>query len=228
MKFETTLFAKKTYDLSRDQVKIIKKYVDDMFDKSFIKSNSFEYATSILIIQKLENNLKICVDYKILNVLIIKNKNAFSLMKKTLIKLCSIKMYSKFDIIIAFNEIRIKKENEKKTTFSTRYELFEYVIISFELFNISEIFQAFINVTLKEYFDDFYSKYIDDVIVYNDIKNDHMNHVFKILIKLKKAKLYLNIDKFEFFVISIKYFKLIITTNEIEINFKKMNIDVTK
>ena len=149
-------------------------------------------------------------------------------MKKTLIKLCSIKMYSKFDIIIAFNEIRIKKENEKKTTFSTRYELFEYVIISFELFNISEIFQAFINVTLKEYFDDFYSKYIDDVIVYNDIKNDHMNHVFKILIKLKKAKLYLNIDKFEFFVISIKYFKLIITTNEIEINFKKMNIDVTK
>ena len=224
LKFETTSFAKKTYDLSRDQVKIIKKYVDDMLDKNFIKSSSFEYATSILIMKKLEDDLKVCVDYRVLNVLTIKNRNALSLIRKTLIRLCSTKMYSKFDIITAFNEVRIKKEDEKKTAFLIRYELFEYVIMSFELCNVSEIFQAFINVTLREYFDDFCSKYVDDVIVYSDIKDDHVNHVFKILIKLKKAKLYLNIDKFEFFVTSIKYLELIITTDEVKMNLKKMNV----
>ena len=105
-----------------------------------------------------------------------------------------------------------------------RYELFEYVIMFFELCNVSKTFQTFINVTLKKYFDDFCFEYIDDIIVYNDIKNVHVNYVFKILIKLKKTQLYLNIDKFEFFVTSIKYFELIITTNEITMNFKKINV----
>ena len=116
------------------------------------------------------------------------------------------------------------KKNEEKTTFLTRYELFEYMIILFELCNVSKIFQTFINVTLKKYLDDFYAKYVDDVIVYNDIRNDYVNHIFKIVIKLKKTKLYLNIDKFEIFVISINHFELIITTNEIKINLKKMNV----
>ena len=117
-----------------------------------------------------------------------------------------------------------QKKNEKKTTFLIRYELFEYVIMFFELCNVSKIFQTFINVTLRKYFDDFCSKYANDVIVYNDIKKIHVNHVFKILIKLKKTNLYLNIDKFKFFVISIKYFELIITMNEITINFKKIDV----
>ena len=94
----------------------------------------------------------------------------------------------------------------------------------FELCNVSEIFQTFINVILKKYFDDFCSKYANNVIVYNDIKKTYVNYVFKILIKLKKTNLYLNIDKFEFFVISIKYFELIITTNKITMNFKKIDI----
>ena len=81
-----------------------------MLNKNFIKLNFFEYAISILIIKKFENDLRMCVDYKIFNILIIKNKNAFSLIKKILTKLCSIKIYNKFDIIIAFNEIRIQKK----------------------------------------------------------------------------------------------------------------------
>ena len=119
LKFETTFSTKKTYELFRNQIKIIKKYIDDMLNKNFIKSNFFEYATSILIIKKFENDLRMCVDYKIFNILTIKNKNAFSLIKKTLTKLCSIKIYNKFDIIIVFNEIRIKEKNEKKNIFNS-------------------------------------------------------------------------------------------------------------
>ena len=203
---------------------MIKKYIDDMLSKNFIKSNFFEYVASILMMKKFENDLKMCVDYRVFNALTIKNRNAFSLIKKTLIRLCSTKIYSKFDIIVAFNEVRIKKKNEKKTTFLIRYELFEYVIMLFELCNVSKTFQAFINVTLKKYFDDFCSEYVDDVIVYNDIRNVHVNHVSKMLVKLKKTELYLNIDKSEFFVKSIKYLELIITTNEVTMNFKKMNV----
>ena len=119
-----------------------------------------------------------------------------------------------------------QKKNEKKTTFLIRYELFEYVIMFFELCNASKIFQTFINVTLRKYLDDFCSKYADNVIVYNDIKKVHVNHVSKILAKLKEANLYLNIDKSEFFVTSIKYLELIITTNEVTMNSKKIDVIV--
>ena len=84
-----------------------------MLNKNFIKFNFFEYVVSILIMKKFENNLKMCVNYKIFNTLTIKNKNVFSLIKKTLIKLYLTKIYNKFDIIIVFNEMRIKKETKK-------------------------------------------------------------------------------------------------------------------
>ena len=80
-----------------------------------------------------------CVNYKTLNKFIIKNRNAFFLIKNILVKLCFVKYYNKFDIIIVFNEIRIL-QNNKKTTFFTKYDFFEYVVMLFELCNTFNIF----------------------------------------------------------------------------------------
>lgn len=119
-----------------------------MLNKKYIKSNIFFYIASILIVKKLNEELRICVDYQILNFLIIKNRNAPFLIRETLIKLCIIKIFNKFDIITTFNEIRMKKKNEEKITFLTRYDLFEYVMMLFELCNAFNIFQTFINKIL--------------------------------------------------------------------------------
>ena len=84
-------FAKKVYELSRQQTQIMKKYIDDMFDKNFIKLNTFSYVASILIIKKLDERFRVCVDYKVLNNFIIKNRNVSSLIKDILARLCKIK-----------------------------------------------------------------------------------------------------------------------------------------
>ena len=76
------------------------------------------------------------MNYRVLNILTISNRNTFLLIKKTLIKLYAAKIYNKFDIIITFNEIRVKKNYKKKIIFLIRYSLFKYIIISFELYNI--------------------------------------------------------------------------------------------
>ena len=80
------------------------------------------------------------MNYKTLNALTIKNRNTLLFIKKTLARLSSTKIYSKFDIIIAFNEVKIKKSDKHKIAFFTRYKLFEYMIILFELYNTFEIF----------------------------------------------------------------------------------------
>ena len=115
----------------------------------------------------------------------------------------------------------MRKDDEKKVTFFTRYDLFEYVVMSFELCNVSNTFQSFINVTLRKYLNDFCNDYFNDIFVYNEIREQHVEHVFKMLKRLQIVELYLNIDKCDFFVQQMKYLNLIIIIYGIKMNSKK-------
>ena len=224
MKSEIKTLAKRAYELNKNQIIVIKKYVDDMLNKDFIRSSTSDFAVSILLMKKFDENLKVCVDYRVFNFLTMKNRNTSFLIREILTRLCVVKFYNKFDIIIAFNEIKIREENENKTVFLIRWKLFEYVVMFFDLCNASKTFQIFINVILRKYLNDFCIAYVDDILMYSNIKKKHVIHVQKILVKLQKTKLFLNINKCEFFVIEIKYLKFIIITEEIKMNFKKMTI----
>ena len=111
-----------------------------MLNKNFIKFNIFEYAAPIFIVKKLKNDLRVCVDYRAFNALTIKNRNIFFLIRKIFARLSAIKIYNKFDIIIVFNKMRMRKKNEQKIVFLIRYDFFEYVIMFFEFCNVLNIF----------------------------------------------------------------------------------------
>ena len=106
------------------------------------------------------------------------------------------KYYSKFNIIAIFNKIQICFDNKYKTIFITRYNLFEYVIIFFELYNISIIFQVFINNILSSYLNNFCTTYINNILVYSNIEKKYKNYINKIFAKLDKVELYLDIKIF--------------------------------
>ena len=116
--------------------------------KEYIRLNILSYVVLVLIVKKLNKELRIYIDYRAFNALIIKNRNALFLIRETLVKLYLVKIFIKFNIIIAFNKIRIKKIDKEKTIFFTRYSLFKYLIILFKLYNTSNIFQTFINEVL--------------------------------------------------------------------------------
>ena len=96
---------------------MIKEYVNKILSKGYIRSSTFSYATSILIVKKSNEGFRICINYRAFNLLTIKNRNALSLIKKILIKLYAVKIFNKFDIIIIFNKIHIKKRDKEKTIF---------------------------------------------------------------------------------------------------------------
>ena len=118
----------------------------------------------------------------------------------------------------------MKFEHEKKTAFIICYEFFEYVVMFFNLCNAFEMFQIFINKTFQEYFNNFCTIYLNDIFIYNNSKAKHIEHVNKVLLKLKKTNLYLNIDKCEFHVITIKYLNLIIIIENIQMNLDKIKV----
>ena len=214
--------AQKIYELIKNQALIIKTYVNEMLKKNFIRSSFFRFAILVLIIKKFEKNFRVCINYKSLNALIIKNRNCFFLIKKTLTRLCAVKYYIKFDVIAIFNEIRIRKNDKKKTTFLIKYDLYKYVVMFFDFCNVFETFQLYINDVFKKYLNDFCIVYLNDVLIYNNNKKNHIKHVRKILNKLHVVKLFLNINKCEFFVNEVKYLDFIIIIESVKINSKKV------
>jgi hypothetical protein len=189
-----------------------------MLGKGYIRPSSLPYIVPVLVIKISERGLRVYVDYRALNAFTIKNRNAPSLIRDTLSRLCKAKIYTKFDIIAAFNEIRIKEGDKAKMAFLTRFGLYEYLVMPFGLCNVSGTFQAYINEVLRQYLDDFCTAYLDNIFIYSNIEKEYKRYVRVVLESLRKAGLYLDIKKCEFGVKTVKYLGLIIIDKGIKID----------
>ena len=110
-----------------------------------------------------------------------KNWYSLPLIKETLNHLCNAVIYTKLDILAAFNCLRIAKGEEWKTAFWTRYELYEYLVMPFSLANALSLFQHYINDTLRDYLNVFCTVYIDDILIYSNSWEEYITHVKKVL-----------------------------------------------
>ncbi len=211
------------YNLSKEKLLLIKKYLKEHLNKDFIESSIASYASSILFAKKSDDELRFCVDYKKLNVITKKNRYSISLIAKTIARLSKTKWMTKIDIRHAFNRIRMHfKEDEDLTTFKIKYETYKYLIMSFELTNESFTFQNFMNDTLMNYLNEFVVAYLDDIIVYNNNKKEHIQHVRKILQRLRETNIQADVNKCEFHIIEIKFLNMIIDRDDIKMNSEKV------
>ncbi len=180
----------------------------------------------VLFIKKLEEELCFCVNYRDLNAITVKNWYSLSLISETLNHLNWAKIFIKLNIISAFNQLWIKKEDEAFIIFCTWFELFKYLIMLFNLCNESVLFQKYINNTFCKHLNKFCTAYLNDILIYFDNELKHEIHVKLILWKLQEANLQMNIIKCKFHVTQVLYLELIIIIEEIKINSFKINIIV--
>jgi hypothetical protein len=127
------------------------------------------------------------VDYRALNIIIIKNYYPLPLIQETLVYFSRTKFYTKLDIIIVFNRIRIAEKQEYLTAFNIHYSLFEILVILFGLSNTLVIFQVWINEILYLYLDVFCIVYINDILVYLNDLLEYKKYIKKILYVLQNT-----------------------------------------
>ncbi len=149
-----------------------------------------------------------------------------SLISETLNHLSQAKIFIKLNIISAFNWLWIKEEDEAFIVFCTRFELFKYLVMLFNLCNEFVFFQKYINNTLCKHLNKFCTAYLNDILIYFNNELEHEIHVKLILQKLQEADLQMNIIKCKFHVTQVSYLKLIIIIEEIKMNSSKINIIV--
>jgi transposase InsO family protein len=168
-------------------------------------------AAPVLFVRKPGGGLRFCVDYRGLNKITRKDRYPLPLIYETLRNIGQAKWYTKLDVVAAFHKIRIAEGDEWMTAFRTRYGLFEWMVTPFGLANAPSTFQKYINWALRDYLDDFCSAYVDDILIYSGgSREEHQEHVQKVLQRLRDAGLQLDIDKCEFEVQSTKYLGFII------------------
>ncbi len=211
------------YKMFEEELKIVKKYLENNLKKRFIAANRSSFVSSVMFMKKTNESLRFCVDYRKLNQFIKKNRYFLSLIDETLTHLNKTKYFIKLNIRQTFHEIKIADaEFEDLIIFRTRFNAYKYRVLSFELCNESVTYQHYINDVFFDYLNDFVSIYINDILIYSNFKKKHVKHVKRMLQRLRDADLQVDIDKCEFFVHEIKYLDLIVDRDEIRMNSEKI------
>jgi len=210
------------YGMSREELMVLRQYLDEHLAKNFIRSSRSPFASPVLFVKKPGGGLRFCVDYRALNEITIRNRYPIPLIQETLDRLAKARYFTKLDVIAAFNKIRIREGDEKYTAFRTRWGLFEYLVMPFGVKNGPSTFQQYVNDTLREFLDVFVTAYIDDILIYSSSLSEHRKHVRMVLERLRDAGLQCDITKCNFHVSEVKYLGLIITRDGIKMDPAKV------
>ena len=153
-----------------------------------------------------------------------KNRHPLPLIGETLDRLGRAVIFSKLDLKDAYHRIPIKRGNEWKTAFCTRYGHFEYKVMPFGLTNAPATFQAYINRALAGLVDVCCVVYLDDILIYSDTREQHVRDVRAVLERLWKFALFASCKKCKFFTTEVEYLSFIVTTAGVTIDKSKVAI----
>lgn len=209
------------YSLSKIELKIFRKYLNTNLKKKFIKKSKSSTKYSIFFTFKKDDKFCLCVDYRKLNDITIKNWYSLSNINELQNKLQKIKIFIKIDFRDAYNLIRIKKNQKWMTIFRIRYEFYEYTIMSFELTNVSTTYQKLINNAFKKYLNIFVIAYFDDIFIYSQNSEKHVQHVHEMFRSLNEWDLLTKFEKCVFHVFEMNFLKFLIDKNDIRMNSNK-------
>jgi hypothetical protein len=193
----------------------LKKQLEELENKGFIQSSVSPWGAPVLFVKKKDGNLRLCVDYRELNKVTIKNKYPLPRIDDLFDQLQGAKIFSKIDLQSGYHQLKIKMEDVPKTAFRTRYGHYEYLVMPFGLTNAPPTFMDLMNRVFKPYLDQFVIVFIDDILIYSKNEAKHANHLWIILEILKENKLYGKLKKCEFLLDKVSFLGHVISDDGI-------------
>jgi hypothetical protein len=173
----TTPISKAPYKMSRKELAELKIQLKDLLDKGFIHPSSSPWGYPTLFVAKKDKCLCLCVDFRPLNAVTIKNKYPLPHIDILFDQLAGAQVFSKIDLCSGYHQIKICDENIPKMAFSMRYGLYEYIVMSFGLMNAPAHFIYLMNSVFMLELDKFAVVFIDDILVYSKSTEDHEEHL---------------------------------------------------
>ncbi|GJS15116.1 putative reverse transcriptase domain-containing protein [Tanacetum coccineum] len=176
----------------------------------------------VLFVKKKEGSFRMCIDYRELNKLTVKNHYPLPRIDDLFDQLQGLSVYSKIDLRSGYHQLRVKDEDIPKTAFRTRYGHYEFQVMPLGLTNVPGVFMDLMNLVCKPYLDKFVIVFIDDILIYSHNKEEHANHLRIILELLKKEKLYAKFSKCDFWIHIVQFLGHLIDSQGLHVDPAKI------
>ena len=186
------------YRMAPVEIKELKFQLQELLEKGFIHPSVSPWGAPMLFVKKKDGTLRLCIDYRQLNKLTVKNKYSLPRIDDLFDQLKGASIFSKIDLLSGYHQLRIKDVDVHKTAFRTRYEHYEFLVMPFGLTNTPAAFMDLMNCVFRPYVDQFVLVFIDDILVYSKDRENHDTHLRVVLKTLRKEQLYAKLSKCEF------------------------------
>ncbi|GJZ55850.1 putative reverse transcriptase domain-containing protein [Tanacetum coccineum] len=190
------------------EMKELSEQLKELSDKGFIRPSSSPWGAPVLFVKKKDGSFRMCIDYRELNKLTVKNRYPLPRIDDLFDQLQGSSVYSKIDLRSGYHQLRVREEDIPKTAFRTRYGHYEFQVMPFGLTNAPAVFMDLMNRVCKPYLDKFVIVFIDDILIYSKNKKEHKEHLKQILELLKKEELYAKFSKCEFWIPKVQFLGL--------------------
>ncbi|GJY40405.1 putative reverse transcriptase domain-containing protein, partial [Tanacetum coccineum] len=185
----------------------------ELQDKGFIRPSHSPWGAPVLFVKKKDGSLRMCIDYRELNKLTIKNRYPLPRIDDLFDQLQGSRYFSKIDLRSGYHQLRVHEDDIPKTAFRTRYGHFEFTVMPFGLTNAPTVFMDLMNKVCKPYLNKFVIVFIDDILIYSKTKEDHEVHLGWVLELLRKEKLYAKFSKCEFWLQEVHFLGHVVNQN---------------
>ena len=210
------------FNLSEKELGVLREYLDKMLEQGKIQPSKSPAGAGLMFVPKANGKLRLCVDYRKLNNITIRNSYSLPLMDELRDRVQGAKFFTKLDLRDGYYLIRIKEGDEWKTDFQTRYGHFEYKVMPFGLANALATFQNMINDILREYLDQGVLAYLDDILIYSKNMDDHVTLVKKVLQRLKENQLAVAAHKSIFHASEVEFLGYMVSQEGLRMSERKV------
>ncbi|GJV33922.1 putative reverse transcriptase domain-containing protein [Tanacetum coccineum] len=196
--------------------------LQELSEKGFIRPSSSPWGAPVLFVKKKDGSFRMCIDYRELNKLTVKNRYPLPRIDDLFDQLQGSSVYSKIDLRSGYHQLRIREEDIPITAFRTRYGHYEFQVMPFGLTNAPAVFMDLMNRVCKALLDKICDVFIDDILIYSKNKEEHEKHLKIILELLKNEQLYAKFSKCDFWLESVQFLGHVINNKGVHVDPAKV------
>ncbi|KAA0032554.1 DNA/RNA polymerases superfamily protein [Cucumis melo var. makuwa] len=218
----TTPISQASYRMAPSELKELKMQLEELVDKGYIRPSVSPWEAPMLFVKKKDGTLRLCIDYRQLNKVTIRNKYPLPRVDDLFDQLRGAALFSKIDLKSGYHQLKVRESDIAKTAFRTRYEHYEFRLMSFDLTNVPAVFMDLMNRIFHQYLDQFMIMFIDDILVYSIDRGAHEEHLRIVLQTLRDKQLYAKFSKCEFWLEQVVFLGHVVSAKGVSINPQKV------
>ena len=210
------------YRMAPVELRELKAQLEELLSKGFIRPSISPWGAPVLFVKKKDGSLRLCIDYRQLNRVTVCNQYSLPRIDELLDQLQGSRVYSKIDLRSGYHQLRLQESDVPKTAFRTRYGLYEFLVMPFGLINAPTAFMDLMNRVFQPYLDRFVIVFINDILVYSGISEEHSEHLRIVLQTLRERQLYAKLSKCQFWLDKVAFLGHLISAEGVSVDPQKI------